>query len=230
MDRLRLLIVIALLALLGAAWWLDAARFLELGFLQARYADLQAGVLARPLAASTMFFLIYTGLAALNVPGAAMVCTLAGGALFGLLWGTLLVSFASTAGATVGCALSRFLLREFVERRFPYAVDKVNEGLARDGAYYLFGLRLVPIFPFFVINAVMGVTRIPLPTFYWVSQLGMLPGTLIFVNAGTQVAAVRDPGDILSPGLAASLALLGIFPIVAKKALPRLLAWHRARA
>jgi uncharacterized membrane protein YdjX (TVP38/TMEM64 family) len=230
MNRLRLWIVVALLALVGVAWWLDAARFLEFDFLRTSYAELQAAVRATPLAASAAFFALYAGLAALNVPGTALVLTLAGGALFGLAWGTVLVSFASTAGATVGCLLSRFLLREFVERRFPYAVDRINEGIRRDGAYYLFGLRLVPIFPFFVINAVMGLTRLPLRTFYWVSQLGMLPGTVIFVNAGTQIARVRDPGDILSPEVAASLALLGLFPLAARKALPAIMAWHRGRA
>jgi uncharacterized membrane protein YdjX (TVP38/TMEM64 family) len=230
MNRLRLWIVVALLALVGVAWWLDAARFLELDFLRTSYAELQAAVRAMPLAASAVFFALYAGLAALNVPGTALVLTLAGGALFGLAWGTVLVSFASTAGATVGCLLSRFLLREFVERRFPYAVDRINEGIRRDGAYYLFGLRLVPIFPFFVINTVMGLTRLPLRTFYWVSQLGMLPGTVIFVNAGTQIARVRDPGDILSPEVAASLALLGLFPLAARRALPAIMAWHRGRA
>lgn len=229
MNRLRLWTVIALAALAGLAWWLDAARYLDLGFLRASYGQLQAAVHATPVAASAAFFAVYAGLAALNVPGAALVCTLAGGALFGVVWGSVLVSFASSAGATVGCLLSRFLLRELVERRFPYAVDRINEGLRRDGAYYLFGLRLVPIFPFFVINAVMGLTRLPLPTFYWVSQLGMLPGTVIFVNAGTQLSQVRDPGDILSPDVAIALALLGLFPLAARKALPAIMAWHRER-
>lgn len=227
MNRLRLLIVVALVALLGIAWWLDAARYLDLDFLRSSYVGLQDAVREAPVVASLVFFLVYTALAALNVPGAALVLTLAGGALFGVVLGSVLVSFASSIGATVGCFLSRFLLREFVERRFPYAVDKVNEGIRRDGAYYLFGLRLVPIFPFFVINAVMGLTRLPLRTFYWVSQLGMLPGTVIFVNAGTQISQVRDPGDILSPDVAMSLALLGVFPIVAKKVLPYIMAWHR---
>jgi uncharacterized membrane protein YdjX (TVP38/TMEM64 family) len=230
MNRLRLLIVIALITLLGIAWWLDAARYLDLEVLRTSYVGLQAAVRESPVVASLVYFLSYAGLAALNVPGAALVFTLAGGALFGVFWGSVLVSFASTIGATVGCFLSRFLLREFVERRFPYAVDKVNDGIRRDGAYYLFGLRLVPIFPFFVINAVMGLTRLPLRTFYWVSQLGMLPGTVIFVNAGTQIAQVRDPGDILSPDVAISLALLGIFPIVAKKLLPHIMAWHHRRS
>ena len=229
MNRLRLLIVIALIALLGIAWWLDAARYLDLEFLRSSYVGLQAAVHAAPFRSSLVYFAAYAGLAALNVPGAALVLTLAGGALFGVVWGSVLASFASTLGATVGCFLSRFLLREFVERRFPYAAEKVNEGIRRDGAYYLFGLRLVPIFPYFVINAVMGLTRLRLRTFYWVSQAGMLPGTVIFVNAGTQVAQIRDPGDILAPDVAISLALLGIFPIVAKKALPHIMAWHRRR-
>ena len=154
----------------------------------------------------------------------------AGGALFGVFWGSVLVSFASSLGAVLACLLSRFLLREFVERKFPFAVERVNAGIRSDGAYYLFGLRLVPVFPFFVINLVMGLTRLPLQTFYWVSQASMLPGTLIYVNAGTQLAAIRSARDIVSPGLALSLALLGLFPWLAKRITNAIMAWHRSRA
>ncbi len=229
MNRLRLLLLIVIMAVAAAALWLDAGGFLSLGYLQARFAGLEALVSANFLTSSLVFFLLYTSLAALSLPGTALLCTLAGGALFGVAWGSVLVSFASSIGATLACLLSRFLLREFVERRFSYAVDKVNEGIGADGAYYLFGLRLVPIFPFFIINMVMGLTRLPLLTFYWVSQLGMLPGTVIFVNAGTQLAQIESARDILAPGVAGSLALLGVFPLVAKKSANAVLAWHRRR-
>jgi uncharacterized membrane protein YdjX (TVP38/TMEM64 family) len=230
MNRTRLVIVALLAALALAAWLLDAGQYLSLAALRASFASLQAFVSANFFGASAAFLLTYAGLASLNVPGAAFVCTLAAGALFGVAWGSVLASFASTVGATVGCALARFLLQDFVEKKFPAAVAKVNAGLAADGAYYLAGLRLVPIFPYFVINLVMGLTRIPLRTFYWVSQIGMLPGTIVFVNAGTQLARIESSRDILTPGVGISLALLGIFPIVAKKLATAIMAWHRRRA
>lgn len=185
---------------------------------------------ADPLGSSLAFFLIYVAVAALSVPAGPLVCTVAGGALFGVVWGSVLVSFASTIGATLGCLLARFLMREFVERQFPQAVARVNEGLRRDGAYYLFALRLVPLFPFFIINLAMGVTRLPLHTYYWVSQLGMLPSTVIFVNAGTQLGEIEQAGDILAPDVVGSPLLLGLFPLLAKRLASALLTWHRKRA
>jgi len=229
MNRIRLLLLILILCLIAAGLWLDAGRFLSLQFLQARFTEIETVVGANYPAASALFFLLYAGLASLSVPGAALVLTLAGGALFGVVWGTVLVSFASTIGATLGCLLSRFVLREFVEKRFPYAANRVNEGIRHDGGYYLFALRLVPVFPFFIINLVMGLTRLPLRTFFWISQVGMLPGTVLFVNAGTQLSTIHDASDVLSPRVAGSLALLGVFPLVARKAADALLAWHRTR-
>ncbi|HHQ13878.1 MAG TPA: TVP38/TMEM64 family protein, partial [Chromatiales bacterium] len=127
--------------------------------------------------------------------------------------------FASSIGATLAFLLSRFLLRDFVERRFDWATQKINTGIERDGSYYLFTLRLVPLFPFFVINLVMGLTRLRAGTFYWISQLGMLPGTIVYVNAGTQLGRLESPADILSPALIGSFVLLGVFPLLAKKSL-----------
>ena len=230
MNRARLLLVVLLLLLALAGVWLDVGALFSLAGLQARLADFQSLVADRRLTAAAIFFLLYALLASLSVPGAALVMTLAGGALFGVFWGSVLVSFASSLGAVLACLLSRFLLREFVERKFPFAVERVNAGIRSDGAYYLFGLRLVPVFPFFVINLVMGLTRLPLQTFYWVSQASMLPGTLIYVNAGTQLAAIRSARDIVSPGLALSLALLGLFPWLAKRITNAIMAWHRSRA
>jgi pyruvate/2-oxoglutarate dehydrogenase complex dihydrolipoamide dehydrogenase (E3) component/uncharacterized membrane protein YdjX (TVP38/TMEM64 family) len=152
----------------------------------------------------------------LSVPGATLL-TLLAGAIFGLLWGTLLVSFASSLGATVAFLLSRFVLRDWVQRRFGAQLRGINEGVAKDGAFYLFTLRIVPAVPFFVINLAMGPTPIRARTFYWVSQLGMLPATLVYVNAGTQLAQLESARGILSPGLLGALLLLGLFPLIAKK-------------
>lgn len=226
-NRMRLVLLLLALCLVAAALWLDTRGFLSLRGLQAQFAALTVVVHANFFGASAGFFLLYVGLTALSVPAAALVLTLAGGALFGVIWGSVLVSFASAIGAAASCLLSRVLLREFVETLFPYAVDKVNQGVRDDGAYYLFGLRLVPLFPYFVVNLVMGLTRMPLGRYYWVSQLGMLPGTLVFVNAGTQLARIEHAADVLSPGVAGSLTLLGLFPLLAKKTAAAVMAWHR---
>ena len=151
--------------------------------------------------------------------------TLAGGALFGLGAGTLIVSFASTIGATLACFVSRFLLRDWVQEKFGDKLSLVNEGIAREGTFYLFTLRLIPVFPFFIINLVMGLTKMPLRTFYWVSQLGMLAGTIVYVNAGKELGKIASLHSILSPGLIMSFVLLGILPLAAKK----LLAVYRVK-
>ena len=145
--------------------------------------------------------------------------TLTGGAIFGLVWGTILVSFASSIGATIAFMVSRFLFHNTIQERFSENLKAINDGMEKDGAYYLFTLRLVPVFPYFIINLVMGLTPIRTFTFYFISQLGMLPATIVFVNAGTQIAKIRTAGDILSPELIASFVLLGVFPLLAKKLL-----------
>jgi uncharacterized membrane protein YdjX (TVP38/TMEM64 family) len=160
--------------------------------------------------------LIYILVTSLSLPGAA-VMTLAGGALFGLWAGIVVISFSSTIGATLACAVSRFLLRDWVQTRFADKLKSVNEGIGREGAFYLFTLRLVPIFPFWLINLVMGLTKIPLRTFYWVSQIGMLAGTVVYVNAGKELGRIDSLSGVLSPGLILSFILLGLFPITAKK-------------
>jgi uncharacterized membrane protein YdjX (TVP38/TMEM64 family) len=160
--------------------------------------------------------LIYIVVTGLSLPGAA-VMTLAGGALFGLWTGTLIVSFASSIGATLACFVSRFVLRDWVQGKFGDKLSVINEGISKEGAFYLFTLRLIPVFPFFMINLVMGLTKMPLRTFYWVSQLGMLAGTIVYVNAGKELGKIDSLKGILSPGLIASFVLLGIFPIAAKK-------------
>jgi len=166
----------------------------------------------------TAYFLLYVVVTALSLPGAA-VMTLAGGALFGFWPALLVVSFASSFGATLAFVVSRFLLRDWVQARFGERLKAVNEGVAREGAFYLFSLRLVPLFPFFVINLLLGLTPMPVRTFYGVSQVGMLAGTAVYVNAGTQLGQIDSLSGILSPGLVVSFVLLGLFPLLSKKGL-----------
>ncbi|WP_261863240.1 TVP38/TMEM64 family protein [Psychrobacter sp. JCM 18900] len=161
------------------------------------------------------FFLLYVVVTALSLPGAAIL-TLAAGALFGLVQGLLVASFASSIGATIAFLASRYLLRDTIKQRFPERLAAIDAGVEKEGGFYLFTLRLVPIFPFFLINLLMGVTSIKTWTYYWVSQIGMLAGTFVFVNAGTQLAQIDSLSGILSFNLIVSFALLGFFPLIAK--------------
>lgn len=195
--------------------WLDALTFDNL---KRQQADLLALRDAQPLLVSAIYVLIYVAVTALSLPGAAIM-TLAGGAVFGLGWGLLLVSFASTLGATLAMLVSRFFLRDWVKERFRKTMTKLDAGIEREGAFYLFALRLVPAFPFFVINLAMGLTQMKVWTFWWVSQVGMLVGTAVYVNAGTQLGQLQSPADILSVQLLGAFVLLGIFPLLARKAL-----------
>ncbi len=213
----KLLILIVVLGLLAAALaWLPVERYLSLEYLKSQQAAIDAYFDGNPLLVATAYFVIYVMVTAVSLPGAA-VMTLAGGAIFGLALGTLLVSFASTLGATLAFLVSRYLLRDVVQSRFRDKLKAINAGIERDGGFYLFTLRLVPVFPFFVINLVMGLTPMRTWTFYWVSQVGMLAGTLVYVNAGTQLAQIESASGILSPGLIASFTLLGLFPLIARK-------------
>ena len=213
MNRTRLLVLTIVVVLVGAFFALGGERYLTLEQLRAQQDAAQAYFLSHPWQTALGYFLVYVTITGLSLPGAA-VMTLFGGAVFGLLWGTVIVSFASSAGATLAFLVSRFLLRDWVQGRFGDKLKPINDGVAREGAFYLFALRLVPAFPFFVINLVMGLTPIRTWTFYWVSQLGMLAGTLVYVYAGTQLAEFR-----LSAELVVAFTLLGLFPLAAKKAL-----------
>ena len=213
----RILILSAIVAAVALFFVFDLPSYLTLEYLKQQQSAFEQFYQAHAAVTLVVYFVAYVVMAALSLPGAA-VMTLAGGALFGLWTGLVVVSFASTVGATLAFWAARFLLRDLIQRRFGAKLAAVNAGIARDGAFYLFTLRLVPIFPFFVINLVMGLTPIRTRVFYLVSQLGMLPGTLVYVNAGTQLAAVESVGDILSPALLASFALLGLFPLAAKAA------------
>lgn len=196
--------------------YLGLEQYLTLEYLkqsQDRFAALYA---ARPLVVIASYMLIYITVTALSLPG-AVIMTLAGGALFGLVAGTIFISFASTIGATLACFVSRFLLRDWVQKKFADRLVAINNGIEKEGAFYLFTLRLVPVFPFFLINLAMGVTRLPLFQYYWVSQIGMLPGTIVYVNAGKELGKIESLSGILSPSLLASFVLLGLFPITVKK-------------
>jgi pyruvate/2-oxoglutarate dehydrogenase complex dihydrolipoamide dehydrogenase (E3) component/uncharacterized membrane protein YdjX (TVP38/TMEM64 family) len=214
----KFLIVGIIVAALIAFFTFDLGRFLTLDYFKAQQATLAAHVTANPLQSALTFFGTYVAVAAFSLPGAAIL-TLVAGAIFGFWQGLLIVSFASTIGATLAFLSSRFLLRDWVQSKFGERLKPINEGVAKDGPFYLFALRLVPLFPFFVVNLVMGLTPIKTWPFYWVSQIGMLAGTAVFVNAGTQLAQITSLKGILSPAILGSFALLGVFPIIAKKVL-----------
>ena len=216
MNVRKLLLFALVLLAIGVFFAFDLDRYLSVDELRMRHQEVISLRAEYPIASAALYFVTYVLVTALSLPGAA-VMTLAGGAVFGLVTGTVLVSFASTLGATLAMLVARFLLRDVVQARFGDRIAAIDAGIERDGALYLFTLRLVPLFPFFVINLVMGLTAMRARTFAWVSQLGMLPGTIVFVNAGTQLAQVRSPADVLSPGLLASFALLGIFPLLARR-------------
>ena len=210
------LIVVAVIVAIAALFRLFHFEDYLLSYIKGSQLRFAALYEDHPIAVIGMYIFIYIAVTALSLPGAT-VMTLAGGALFGLLTGTLIVSFASTIGATLACFVSRFFLRDWVQEKFGDKLSVINEGIAKEGAFYLFTLRLIPVFPFFIINLVMGLTKMPLRTFYWVSQLGMLAGTIVYVNAGKELGKIDSLKGILSPGLIISFVLLGIFPIAAKK-------------
>ena len=216
MNTRKLLLLLALAVLIGAFFALDLGRFFSLDYVKSQQAAIDAYRIAQPALTAGIFFAVYVAVTGLSLPGAAIM-TLAAGAIFGVLWGTVIVSFASTLGATLAFLVSRFVLRDWVQNRFGDKLKAINAGMEKEGGFYLFTLRLIPIFPFFVINLAMGLTPIRTWTFYWVSQVGMLAGTLVYMNAGTQLARLDSLQGILSPGLLFSFVLLGIFPLIAQK-------------
>ncbi len=215
MKKSRLALIIVIAAAIAAFFMFDLGRFFTLEFFKSQQAAIDSYFTANPLQTAAIFFAIYVAVTGLSLPGAALM-TLVAGAIFGLLWGTVIVSFASSLGATLAFLASRFLFREAIQSRFGESLKAINAGVEKDGAFYLFTLRLVPAFPFFVINLVMGLTPIRTWAFYWVSQIGMLAGTVVYVNAGTQIARIESLRGILSPELIISFTLLGVFPLIAK--------------
>jgi uncharacterized membrane protein YdjX (TVP38/TMEM64 family) len=220
----RVLVIFAFAAVVVAFKFLGLGQYLTLSYLKESQAYFAGLYVDHQVLVIIVYMVIYIVVTALSLPGAA-VLTLAGGGLFGFVVGLVVVSFASSIGATLACLVSRFLLREWVQNKFGDKLHSINKGVDEEGAFYLFSLRLVPIFPFFVINLVMGLTSMRLVTFYWVSQLGMLAGTMVYVNAGKELAKIESVAGILSPGLIISFVILGLFPITVKK----LLAWYKAR-
>ena len=227
--RKKLAVAAVIVLCVAAFFALGFDRYLSLDYFRAQRGAIDAYVAASPVRAALTFFLVYVVVTGLSLPGAA-VMTLIAGAIFGLGWGTVIVSFASSIGATVAFLASRFLLRDWVQSRFGDKLSTINAGVAKEGPFYLFALRLVPVLPFFAINLAMGVTPIRAWTFYWVSQLGMLAGTLVYVYAGTQLGQFQITWQLI-----AAFVVLGIFPLVAKKSLDAVKArrvyrpWKRPR-
>ncbi|MGL6368658.1 FAD-dependent oxidoreductase [Aeromonas hydrophila] len=228
MSGSRLLLVLVMGCLIGTFFAFNLGHYLSLPQLQARQAELAALVDRHFVSAALLFVAVYVVSTALSLPGASLL-TLAGSAVFGVAWGLLLVSFASSIGATLAFLSARFLLRDWVERRFGDKLASLQAGMKQEGALYLLSLRLIPIFPFFLVNLLMGLTPIRVSTYYWVSQLGMLPGTFVYVLAGSELANLTSTGNILSPGLMVALTLLGLMPMLLK-GLQRRLALHRLHA
>ncbi|MFT5693552.1 MAG: dihydrolipoamide dehydrogenase [Oceanicoccus sp.] len=216
MNKSKLILIAVLACVLTAINYFDIGQYLNLEYFKTQQDLVKDYVATQHLTAALLFFGIYILVTALSIPGAAFM-TLIAGAIFGLLEGLILVSFASTLGATAAMLVARFLLRDTIQTRFADQLKTINAGVEKEGALYLFTLRLVPIVPFFVINLVMGLTKMPTRTFFWVSQVGMFAGTIVFVNAGTQIANIESLSGILSPGIIFSFVLLGIFPLLAKR-------------
>ncbi len=215
--QFRKLALMATIGLAIAAFFaFDLGQYLNLQALKDQHAAIEAYQASNPLSSVAIYFVVYVMVTALSFPGATLL-TLAGGAVFGLMWGTLIISFASSIGATLAFLMSRFLLRDWVSQRFGQRLAAIDEGVKREGAFYLFTLRLVPAFPFFLVNLLFGLTSMKTRTYYWVSQVGMLAGTVAYVNAGTQLAKLDSLSGILSPALLGSFVLLGIFPLIARR-------------
>ncbi len=218
MSRARILVAVVLVAAVVFFFAAGGHRYFSFEQIKAQQAAIDAWYRSHPWQTVIGFFALYVAVAGLSLPGAALL-SLVAGAIFGLLWGTLIVSFASSVGATLALLASRFVLRDWVQQRFARQLQGINRGMEKEGPFYLFTLRLIPAVPFFVINLAMGLVPIRAATFYWVSQLGMLPGTLVYVNAGTQLGRIESAQGILSWQLIGAFVLLGIFPLLARKAL-----------
>lgn len=218
MTKFRLCLAVLIVALIAMMFWLNLFQYFSLEFFNEQRDRIQNFVDSNIIISVAMFISLYVAVTALSLP-VGIVMSLAGGALFGVVLGTVAVSFAATVGATLAFLVSRFLLQEYVDRHFPAATRIVNEGIEKDGPYYLFSMRLVPVFPYFVINLAMGLTHIGVWTFFWITQISVIPITLVLTNAGEQVALINNPREIISPVVMGSLALIGLFPLVMRKLL-----------
>ena len=211
----KIILSVLVVALIAAFFIFDLQQYFSLEYLKEQKDALNVLYRDSPVLISAIYFLVYLTVAALALPAAAIL-TLAGGAIFGFWQGLLLVSFASTMGATIAFLLTRYLFHDSVQKKFGKRLEAVNRGIENEGAFYVFGLRFVPFIPFVVVNSLLALTKLKTTTFYWASQLGMLIGTAVYVNAGTQLAEIDNAGDILSFKLLLSFVLLGVFPIIAK--------------
>jgi len=218
-KQIKILLLLAVFTIVVVLFFaFDLQKYLTLEYLKSSKAFFISSYEKNFILVLGSYFLFYIVITAFSLPGAVWM-TLGGGAFFGLFAGTAIVSFASSIGATLAMLIARFLLRDWVQSRFSSQMKIINSGINKDGGYYLFTLRLVPVVPFFFINLGIGLTPLRTVTFYWVSQLGMLPGTLVYINAGSELAKIESLSDILSPTLIGSFALLGIFPLLVKKML-----------
>jgi len=213
--KIKIIIAAVFVACIVAFFALGLQKYFTLESLKEQKLVLAEFYANSPVLISAAFFAVYVIFTAFALPAAAIL-TLAGGAIFGFWHGLILVSFASTIGATIAFLLTRYLFQETIQKKFGAKLEAINNGIEKEGAFYVFGLRLVPLFPFFVINSVLALTKLKTTTFYWASQIGMLAATAVFVNAGTQLAQISSTSDILSPKLLISFVLLGVFPIIAK--------------
>jgi uncharacterized membrane protein YdjX (TVP38/TMEM64 family) len=218
MNNKKIIIVTLFIILIVLFFSLDIAQYLDLGYIKSQQSAIDNYYATNPIRTCFIFFISYILITGISLPGAGIL-TLAAGAIFGVVWGTILVSFGSVFGATMAFLIARYLFHDYVQNRFKKYLEPINHGIRKEGDLYLFTIRFVPIFPFFIINNLMALTPIKTLNFALVSQIGMLIPTIIFVNAGTQLAKIESPGDVLSPELIFSFALLGIFPLAAKKIL-----------
>jgi uncharacterized membrane protein YdjX (TVP38/TMEM64 family) len=213
------IIVISLFALVVVLFFsFDLGQYLDLAYIKSQQEAINKYYALNPVRTGLIFFISYILVTGVSLPGAGIM-TLAGGAIFGVVWGTILVSFGSVFGATIAFLIARYLFHDYVQERFKKYLEPINHGIRKEGDHYLFIIRFVPIFPFFIVNNLMALTPIKTLNFAVVSQIGMLVPTIIFVNAGTQLAKIESVGDILSPEIIFSFALLGFFPLIAKKLL-----------
>ncbi len=206
MNKNKILLIIIVFSAIAAFFIFDLGQYISIDFFIAQQKSIMNYYETYPVNTGIIFFGLYVFLTGLSLP-AAGIMTIISGAIFGLFWGTIIVSFASALGASIAFVVSRFLFRDYVQTRFLTNLKTINTGIERDGAFYLFMLRLIPVFPFFIINVVMGLTPLKLTTFYIVSQVGMLLPSMVFVNAGVQIAKIKSIEDILSLELFFAFAL-----------------------
>lgn len=214
----KMLILCLIVIAMGAFFYFDLGQWLTLNQLKAQQSTLEAYRVNNPILVPIIYISLYIIVTAFSLPGATIM-TLSGGAIFGVFWGTVFANISATIGATIAFLISRFVMGTWVQKQFGDRMTPINKGIEQDGAFYLFSLRLVPLFPFFIINVVMGLTKIKPFTFFWVSSIGMIAGSAVYANAGTQLAKLESLSDIASPSLLISFALLGLFPLITAKAL-----------